>query len=227
MSADERATHLGEIQTAVKRMTKMMEDLLLHGKFESGRIECKPAPVNIPTLCRRLIAEAGDAQQARRIECLIDPAAEQVVLDENILQHILGNLLSNAVKYSAADQPVTLELIRAVDTLQLNGDQTLLASEHLRIKVRDSGIGIPAAALSRMFETFHRAANVGNRPGTGMGLAIVKQFVDLHRGTIRIESEEGRGTTVWVCVPIASEDLADGVPRPFHSTKTAEALLTL
>jgi signal transduction histidine kinase len=54
-----------------------------------------------------------------------------------------------------------------------------------------------------LYQTFHRAANVGNRPGTGMGLAIVKRFVDLHRGTIRFESKEGKGTTVWVHLPIA------------------------
>jgi signal transduction histidine kinase len=77
-------------------------------------------------------------------------------------------------------------------------------AEHLQLTVRDSGIGIPAADLARLFGTFHRASNVGNRPGTGMGLAIVKQFLDLHQGTIQIQSEEGKGTTVVVCLPIIS-----------------------
>jgi signal transduction histidine kinase len=62
--------------------------------------------------------------------------------------------------------------------------------------------------VAKLFQTFHRASNVGNRPGTGMGLAIVKKFVDLHRGTIHIESKEGEGTTVRVWLPIASSDVA-------------------
>ena len=79
----------------------------------------------------------------------------------------------------------------------------MLSKPHLEFKVSDSGIGIPAADFAKLYQTFHRAANVGNRPGTGMGLAIVKQFVDLLGGRIRIASAEGKGTTVWVQLPVA------------------------
>jgi signal transduction histidine kinase len=74
----------------------------------------------------------------------------------------------------------------------------------MELRVTDTGIGIPEADIAKLYQTFHRAANVGNRPGTGMGLAIVKQFVELHKGTIRLESKEGKGTSVRVWLPIGA-----------------------
>jgi signal transduction histidine kinase len=138
------------------------------------------------------------------IECAVEPTVGEAWLDEKILRHILGNLLSNAVKYSADIQPVKLEVKRVASGPRPNGGTNTEAEPQLEFKVSDAGIGIPAAGLDKLYQAFHRAANVGSRPGTGMGLAIVKQFVDLHRGTIRLESQEGKGTTVWVRLPNAS-----------------------
>jgi signal transduction histidine kinase len=128
----------------------------------------------------------------------------EACLDEKIIRHILGNLLSNAVKYSFAGQPVKLEVRRIAGNVVENGNPEELMEGQLELKVSDSGIGIPTADLAKLYQTFHRAANVGNRPGSGMGLAIVKQFVDLLGGRIRLESQEGKGTTIWVVLPIAS-----------------------
>jgi signal transduction histidine kinase len=80
------------------------------------------------------------------------------------------------------------------------------------LQVTDAGIGIPPADLAKLFGSFHRADNVGDRPGSGMGLAIVKQCVDLHRGTIRVDSVVGQGTTVRVWLPIARSDQAQVIP---------------
>jgi PAS domain S-box-containing protein len=223
----ERAEHLKEIKSSVGRMTEMMNDFLIHGNCANGKMACQPARVKVEVFCRRLIAEVPDyAGSPRAIECAVDPAVGEVWLDENILRHILGNLLSNAVKYSSVGQPVKLEVRRVDDGPQPNGGPRnrpgrrpalrvagcpepeggpdLSAETHLEFKVTDSGIGIPAADMAKLYQTFHRAANVGNRPGTGMGLTIVKQFVELHRGTIRFESQEGKGTTVWVELPSAA-----------------------
>ena len=213
-------------------MTQMMNDFLLHNHCASGKMECQPAQVEVESLCRRIIAEvASQAGPPRAIECLVDPSVDEAWLDEKILRHILGNLLSNAVKYSSNGQAVKLEVKRVARSSSepyleskvtdspstLNPQPSTVSSEpHLEFKVTDSGIGIPAADLAKLYQTFHRAANVGNRPGNGMGLAIVKQFVDLHRGTIRFESQEGKGTTVWV-------ELPDGAPAstPALSPRTS------
>jgi len=229
MTREEQAEHLQEIQSSVGRMTQMMNDFLIHGNCARGKTECQPSRVEVTALCGQIIAEvASQINPPRAIECTIDPAVDQAWLDEKILGHILGNLLSNAVKYSNQDQSVKLEVKQVAGSPEPNGGadsspgthleskvtdspatrnpqpSTASSEPRLEFKVTDSGIGIPAADMAKLFQTFHRAANVGNRPGTGMGLAIVKQFVDLHQGTIRVESKEGKGTTVWVELPIAA-----------------------
>src|SRR5262249_26346302 len=104
--------------------------------------------------------------------------------------HVLTNLISNAVKYSTAARPVLLRANRE------NG--------HVKFDVQDHGIGIPEAARDRLFEAFHRAENVGEVGGTGLGLVIAKRCCDLHGGRITFESEEGRGTTFHVTLPLPS-----------------------
>jgi PAS domain S-box-containing protein len=204
MSDAERSEHLRNIQTSVERMTQMMNDFLVHGNCAGKKIECHPARMEVGALCRKLIAEVpGHAGAQPLIECAVESTVGEAWLDERILRHILGNLLSNAAKYSLGGQPVKLEVRRMAASPQPNGEADMLSKPHLEFKVSDSGIGIPAADFAKLYQTFHRAANVGNRPGTGMGLAIVKQFVDLLGGRIRIASAEGKGTTVWVQLPVA------------------------
>jgi signal transduction histidine kinase len=98
-------------------------------------------------------------------------------------------LLSNAIKYSPDGGTVRFDLECR------EGAATL--------RIQDSGIGIPAEDLSQLFESFHRAKNVGTIPGTGLGLAIVKKCVDLHGGQITVESEAGVGTTFTVTLPFS------------------------
>jgi hypothetical protein len=108
--------------------------------------------------------------------------------DHGLLRHIVTNLLSNAVKYSPPHRSVDLVVT--------------LVEETLRMEVADRGIGIPDADARRLFEPFHRAANVGDIPGTGLGLTIVKQCVELHGGTIEWCNREGGGTSFTVRLPI-------------------------
>ena len=209
MSGQERSEQLKEIQQSVERMTQMMNDFLVYGNCSAGKMECKPSRIDLGALCRQNIAEIPRyAGSPSPIEVAIDSTVTRAWLDKKILHHILGNLLSNAVKYSSGGRPVTLQATRVAGDSQLAGNAEEPREAQVEITVTDTGIGIPASDLGRVFDSFHRAANVGNVPGTGMGLAIVKQFVDLHRGTIRVSSELGKGTTVWVRLPIAAPDTA-------------------
>ena len=112
-------------------------------------------------------------------------------LDERLLRHILTNLLSNALKYSPTGSTVSFLLAE-------RDGQAL-------IEVGDQGIGIPPQDQVHLFESFHRASNVGNRQGTGLGLAIVKRAVELHGGTISVDSQVGAGTRIRVLLPLAAE----------------------
>jgi signal transduction histidine kinase len=114
--------------------------------------------------------------------------------DEHRIARVLSNLLSNAVKYSNPESEIVI-------TTSVPDD----AGEWLEISVLDHGIGIPATDLPLLFERFRRGSNVeGQIRGSGLGLASSKQIVEQHGGTITVESEEGRGSTFTVRLPLAS-----------------------
>jgi signal transduction histidine kinase len=109
------------------------------------------------------------------------------VSDESLLRHIVVNLLSNAVKYSEPGSQVGV-------TARREGPDLVLA-------VSDKGIGIPEADQPALFESFARASNVGTRPGTGLGLVVVRRSVEAHGGSVALASAPGEGTTVTVRLP--------------------------
>lgn len=188
---EKKQAHMHRIQLAVNRMTQMLDEVLLIGKADSGKLELKRAPMELQAFCQELVAEMQIAASpshtlffASRGQC--PPAC----LDEKLLRHILTNLLSNAIKYSPKGGTVFCELS--------------LDYERAIFQIKDQGIGIPLEDIPRLFETFHRAKNVGTIPGTGLGLAIVKRYVDLHSGEITVDSQVGVGTTFTVTLPLHS-----------------------
>lgn len=112
------------------------------------------------------------------------------MLDGQILRHVLSNLVSNAIKYSPRGEIVRLEL-------DCRDDATVF-------EVIDHGIGIPDEDQARLFATFTRGRNVANISGTGLGLAIVKRLVDLHGGSISVESKVGHGSRFTVRLPVTT-----------------------
>jgi signal transduction histidine kinase len=224
MAVAERMEHARIIQRSVGRMTGMMEDFLTHDKVQTGKLECNPTWVNVESFCRELVPEVVNPLSPNRlVDLSVEPAAREAWLDENILRHILANLLNNAVKYSGDGQPVTIEVKRMEDGIPTSGGPGSAGRDGLQFRVADAGIGIPEADLGRLYQTFHRAANVGSRQGTGMGLAIVKQFVDLHGGTIRVESHLGQGTTFWVWLPAAALTVLGKAAAAVSAVEPAEA----
>jgi signal transduction histidine kinase len=116
---------------------------------------------------------------------------ENVMVDSRLLGHVLGNLISNAVKYSPDGGTVKLDVRR-------DGDEVVF-------DVEDNGIGISREDQKRIFESFHRGENVGTLTGTGLGLAIVKKSLEVHGGSISVESQFGRGTRFVVHVPVGGQ----------------------
>lgn len=189
----ERNVLLDSIESAVKRMVLMMDQVLTIGRADAHLLSFNPKPVNLLSLCQQLRDEAVASQgqgttQAVRVALDAELEDKEVVADEKLLRHILGNLLSNAIKYS----PGTAE---ALFTVRRDG-------HGVRFDVRDQGIGIPEQDLPHLFGDFHRASNVGNIPGTGLGLAIVKRAVESHGGDITVASTPGNGTCFTVTIPL-------------------------
>src|SRR5271157_874320 len=185
----EREDHLRSIRSNTRRMAGIMEEVLLIGSFDAGKMEFKPAALELRSFLERLVDEVLAATGRRcPIELSISEKPAEIHGDERLLRHIFTNLLTNAIKYSDAGRTVRLEIAR-------------LAGE-IVCAVCDRGIGIPEADREWLFNAFHRGHNVDDRPGTGLGLVIVKRCVDLHGGKINVESKLGEGTVVTVGLPI-------------------------
>jgi signal transduction histidine kinase len=194
LDAKEKHDLATEIGVAVKRMQALLEDVLTFGKSEAGRLDFEPRPTDLLDLAQKVMNESLMATDGRQvIDLTHTPEAPEAFcglpLDGNLLRHVLANLLTNACKYSKDAGHVGLHLARNGPTLA--------------IRVRDQGIGIPAADLPRLFEPFHRATNVGTIPGTGLGLVIAKRAIDLHGGRIDVDSRVGEGTTITVTIPLS------------------------
>jgi len=190
LDTEEREQHLLSISRNAKRMGDMMEEVLVLSRLDAGKMEFKPALLDFPGLCARLVDEVLSATD-RRCPIELDAAGvfREARADEGLLRHIFLNLLTNAVKYSETGDPVKFQLRPA--------------GANVLCSIRDQGIGIPAEDREWLFNAFQRGRNVGQRPGTGLGLVIVKRCVDLHGGSIEIDSAPGTGTTVTVRLPLA------------------------
>jgi len=198
LTDDERHGRLDTIQSEVRHMTGLVEEVLTLSRQRSGQFRCVPQSVDIDALCEDIVEEmAGVAAEARRIVLHKDGRRSSVHLDPGVLKQILTNLLENALKYSPAGEDVDLHVVCDAGSSVF--------------RVRDRGIGIPEAEQEALFEPFHRATNVGSIPGTGLGLAIAKEAVELHGGTIGVESEPGVGTTIIVSIPSGAMTRDDDV----------------
>ncbi len=194
LSDDKKQMTLQKVDEAVQRMTHMLENVLLIGRSDSGQLEFNPRPLAITPFCMGLVDELRSSMTSQyshiRLTLELPDPSRQFLLDEMLVRNIVGNLLSNALKYSPERGEVCF-------TVRELGDQLLFV-------VSDQGIGIPQADQAHLFESFHRAGNVGAIAGTGLGLSIVKNAVICHRGRIEVHSEVGQGSRFTVSLPVST-----------------------
>lgn len=182
---NERRELIRLVKGAVGRVMGMLDQVELIGRAEADQLEFRPEPQDVEPLVASIAREVEQAQGRRNsVRIAAGGLTTRRTLDAKLLFHILGNLVGNALKYSPAGAEVSLDI---------EGDDQAIV-----FRVADRGMGIPAEDQPRIFESFHRARNVGNVQGTGLGLSIVKQCVDLHGGTVTFESKVGIGTTFVV-----------------------------
>ncbi len=195
LSEEKKQALFQRIELAIVQMTDLLNDVLVIGKAEAGRLDFNPVELNLTQFCQTVTEEIQLGIGKKHRLNFIYPNQTQntrASVDEKLLRHILTNLLSNAIKYSLPDSLIQFEL--AYDMNE---------SEPKAIfQIKDQGIGIPAEDQKRMFEIFHRARNVGTIQGTGLGLAIVKRSIEMHQGTIKVQSTVGEGTTITITVPL-------------------------
>jgi PAS domain S-box-containing protein len=197
-SKQKQLSHIKKIQTAVKHMTEMMNDILMIGRADAGKLEYSPTPLDLVEYCHQMV-EQLEFYSSHEGELVHLPAtiafhcqlkSLPCCMDEKLLGHILNNLLSNAIKYSPSGRTVQFSLA--------------VSDQQAVFEIQDQGIGIPQTDIPHLYESFHRGTNAGNIQGTGLGLAIVKKCTDAHKGKITVTSQLGVGTTFTVILPLGS-----------------------
>jgi len=180
-----------DINTDALRLNRMITEMLDLDRMESDRMTLNLGRIDLNTLLR---TEAGRVRSgAHSVELDLAPGLPEVHADGDKLVQVVSNLLSNAVKYSPQGGPIVV--------------RSRLEGGRVRLSIGDSGVGIPADHLDKVFDRFTRVESDSHRgiSGTGLGLPIVRQIVELHGGPVWAESEAGRGTTIHLELPVDPE----------------------
>jgi two-component system CheB/CheR fusion protein len=187
-----REKHLARIKTSVHNLTDILNDFLILGKMEEGGVKNNPAVFDIRLFFKELTDEMqGNLKEGQEIKLTQHHDSPLVYLDSKHFKNVLLNLLSNAIKYSPEGKTIHLSCN--------------FKKGHLIVKVRDEGMGIPKEDQEHLFTTFFRANNVTNIQGTGMGLHIVKKYMELMGGNVSFESELDKGTVFTLDLPHATQ----------------------
>jgi signal transduction histidine kinase len=207
--------HRSRLETAHRnslRLLKLVNSLLDFSRIEAGRAEAGFEPTDLARLTAELASSFDSAIERARLKLRIDcpDLGQPVYVDRDMWEKIVLNLLSNAFKFTFEGE-IAIEMRVSPD------------GRAAEMTVRDTGVGIPASELPRLFERFHRVKGQKSRSfeGSGIGLALVQELVKLHGGTIRAESEIGHGSAFIVSLPFGTTHLSAariGAGRPSAST---------
>jgi PAS domain S-box-containing protein len=192
MSDEKKLERIDKIQREVKGMTNLLEEVLVIGRTESGKFELQGEVINLEDFCLEIIEQTkllGSGKHKVIFKNINAPT--KLIIDTKFFKQIISNLLSNAIKYSPNATEINFTISQSSDR-----------PPKLLLEFQDQGIGIPQADQEKIFEHFYRAHNVGMIAGTGLGMAIIKNSIDILGGTIQLTSIENKGTTVLVKLPI-------------------------
>ncbi|MGO4688762.1 ATP-binding protein [Brevundimonas sp. 2YAF1] len=197
--------YAADIHTSGQHLLSLINDILDMAKIEAGKLTLHYEALSLNGLCNDAIRlMRGKAMEAGLTLALVAPDAVQIEADHRGLKQVLLNLISNAVKFTPEGGAVTVSV-------------ALQDPDHVRVSVTDTGIGIAAMDLERLAQPFEQVEGQHSKTtqGTGLGLALTKSLIELHRAHMIIESEPGRGTTVWFDLPIRAPE---GAMAPAGST---------
>jgi signal transduction histidine kinase len=187
--AEKYEKHINRIKKEIKRMVILLNDTLILEKQSMGKYSYNPSHFSLSLYISNFINEYYLQKiDNNRIKLIIPDLPIDIRSDSQILTHVISNLLDNALKYSAENSTVKL-IVEPFAT-------------EIKISIIDQGIGIPEDEQVHLFESFFRASNVLGIAGTGLGLTIVKQFVELLNGTITYSSALNKGSEFSITLPI-------------------------
>jgi PAS domain S-box-containing protein len=185
---DKRKKHVERIKSSVSNLTEILNDFLSLEKLEEGVTRCNPERFDFAKLVNDLCEDMRNSVNAGQTITVNYKGDNEIFLDRQLLKNALLNLVSNAIKYSPENKPIAVNVT--------------VAPGIVTVEIIDNGIGIPAEDQPNVFERFYRAKNSGNIQGTGLGLNIVKKYVELMNGTISFVSTYNEGSTFKVEIPL-------------------------
>jgi PAS domain S-box-containing protein len=185
--------YLNDLKEQIERLTNFTNSILDLSRIELGKDKIAFSPVAMQEVARQVVAALRPRAEVAGLNLIFESQAGTAAVrgEFNQLAQVVTNLVANAINYTA-NGSIWVRVTRHSDT------------QYIRFEVQDTGIGIPQDDLPHLFNRFYRAANTAQStmPGSGLGLSIVKEIVDLHNGEIQIESQLGVGTTVRVLLPV-------------------------
>ena len=190
--AKEHLEILDRIQESAQRIVNLVTGFLEASKAEAGKLSVEERPVELNSLIREVAQQQmGDLRKKNiSLDVVLDEGVPTVLGDKAQLDRVLWNLVGNAIKFTPAGGKITVSSRRD--------------DRHVCVAVKDTGIGIPKEELPLLFSQFRRLKGSGKVEGTGLGLFIVKTIIEAHKGTVQADSEDGKGSTFTVRVPIRS-----------------------
>jgi PAS domain S-box-containing protein len=185
---DKLDKHTHRIKSSVNHLTQILNDFLSLGKLEEGKVEIIKENLDLEHFFNEVSEEVGSfLKEGQKVNITCLPGMKEVSTDARILRNIMFNLISNASKYSDVNKRIHV-------SCELKNGKAVFS-------IRDEGIGIPKEDQKHLFDRFFRASNAGNVQGTGLGLNIVRRYVDLLDGEITFASECGKGSTFLISIP--------------------------
>ncbi len=186
---DEIGERAGKIRSAVLRITHLIDDLLSSSRIADGggELYLQAAEMDMTSVLQDVCQLHREMVPGARIVERFAAAPMPMVGDAKLLFQVFSNLLANAIKYSPGGGAIEIEASSTADEVV--------------VAVKDHGIGIPAGDIAHLFERYHRGANVSGIVGTGMGLYLVKMAVDLHHGSVDVQSTENEGSSFVIRLP--------------------------
>lgn len=188
---DKRDRHVEKIKDAVRNLNDILDDFLSLGKLEENKVEMQPVLFNIEDFMEEVLEEMKPQEKAGQQIVFRCEGAPVVYSDKRLLKNIIINLLANAIKFSSENTLIDI--------------RNTTYPSYFEISITDNGIGISEEDQQQLFSSFFRGKNAVNIQGTGLGLHIIKRYADILKGTIRIKSTLGKGTTVTITIPAAGQ----------------------
>jgi signal transduction histidine kinase len=192
---EQQADYLEDIRSSGSHLLTLINDILDLSKIEAGRMELEAAPFSLVAALNNAVTLVRERAQSHgiKLELEVSPELDTVVADERKVKQVVVNLLANAVKFTPDGGRVTLRAARE--------------DGQIRLAVHDTGIGIAREDQERIFDEFQQASHQSekSREGTGLGLSLSKRMVELHGGTITVDSAPGKGSTFTVALPLIKE----------------------